>query len=157
MVGVSALTRVRERSAESGLVETDVPSFANPQQLQVNAAEALDSGFVAAAFLVQVARQPIGQVGVPRINVHVAEQMMIHVIPVGVRVGREQADIFIQVERAAQGEIKLLGLVHPHQVPIDAFHRLAGCQAQDQVRVGAQLTGNDAGHQRARRLPGSAV
>ena len=135
--------------AERGerLVEADVPGLADAQELQVNAAEALDGGLVAAAFLVQVAREAIGQVGVPRINVHVAEQVVIHVVAVGVRVGGKQADILVEVERAAEREIKLLSLVHADEVAIDAFHRLAGRQPQNEMRVGAQLAGHNPAHQ----------
>ena len=124
-----------------------MPGFADAEQLQVNAAEPLDGGFVAAAFLVQVAREAIGQVGVPRINVHVAEQVVIHVVPIRVRVGREQADILVEVERAAEREVELLGLMDADEVAIDAFHRLAGRQAENEIRVGAQLAGDDASNQ----------
>ena len=107
----------------------------------------LDGGLVAAAFLVEVGGQAVGQVGVPRVNVHVAEQVVIHVVPVRVRVGGEQADILVEVERAAEGEIELLGLVQADEVAIDAFHGLAGRQAEDELRVGAQFAGDDAGDQ----------
>ena len=84
------------------LVEADMPGLADAEDLQVDPAAPLDGRLVAAAFLVQVAREAIGQVGVPRVHVHVAEQVVIHVVPVRVRVGREQADILVQIERAAE-------------------------------------------------------
>jgi len=89
-----------------------MPGLADAQQLQVNAAESLDGGFVAAAFLLQVGREAIGEVGVPRINVHVAEQLVIHVEAVGVLVGGKQADILIEVKRATEREVELLSLMH---------------------------------------------
>ena len=90
--------------AESGerLVEADVPGLADAEDLQVDAAAPLNGGLIAAAFLVQVGRQAVGQIGVPRVHVHVAEQVVIHVVPVRVRVRREQADILVEVERAAE-------------------------------------------------------
>ena len=90
VVGVRALTRVRERRAERGSLKPMWPGFADAEELQVNAAEPLDRRLVAAAFLVQVFRQAVGQVGVPRINVHMAEQVVVHVVAVGVGVRREQ-------------------------------------------------------------------
>ena len=147
VVGVSAFTRVRERSAESGSLKPMWPGLADAQQLQVNAAKALDGGFIAPAFLIQVRGQAVGQVRVPRVHVHMPEQVVVHVIAVGVRVRGEQPDIFIQVEGAAEREIELLLPVQAHQVLIDALHRAAGGQAQNQVRVGAQFAGHDSRHQ----------
>ena len=145
--------------AEGGerFVEADVPGLADAEELEVNAAEALDGGLVAAAFLVEVGRQAVGQVGVPRVNVHVAEQVVVHVVAVGVRVGGEQADVLVEVEGAAEGEVELLGLVQADEVAIDALHRLAGGQAEDEVRVGAEFAGDDARDQARRRLPDSVV
>src|ERR1035441_8885353 len=84
-----------------------------------NAAAPLDGSLVTAAFLIQIARQAVGQMGIPGVHVHMAEQVVVHVVAVGVRVGREQADILIEVERAAEGEVELLSLVQPDEVAID--------------------------------------
>ena len=72
-----------------GFVETDVARLADAKALQVNAAKPLNGGLVAAAFLVEVGGEAVGEVGVPRIEVHVAEQMVVHVVAVGIRVGGE--------------------------------------------------------------------
>jgi hypothetical protein len=125
-----------------------MPGLADAEDLQVDAAEPFDGGLVAAAFLVQVGRQAVGQIGVPRVHVHMAEEVVIHVVAVRVRVRREQTDILVQVERAAEREIELLRLVEADEMAIDAFHRLAGRQAEDKLRVGTEFVGYDPRHQR---------
>ncbi len=127
-----------------------MPGLADAEDLQVDSPTPLDGGFVTAAFLVQVVREAVRQVGVPRVHIHVAEQVVIHVMPVRIRVGREQADILVQVERAAEREIELLHLVQANEVAIDAFHRLAGRQAEDEVRISAEFAGHDPRDQRRR-------
>ena len=76
-----------------------------------------------------------------------AEQVVVHVVAVGVGVGGEQADILVEVEGAAQGEVELLGLVQSDEVAIDPLHGLAGGQAQNEVRVGPEFAGDDASGQ----------
>src|SRR6266850_1932294 len=89
---------------------------------------------------------------VPRLDVHMAEQMLVHVMTVGVWVGRKQAHIFIQIKSAAKRKIELLLLVFAHELTIDALHGLACGQAQDKVRIGTQVMGDNTGDKRRRRL-----
>jgi hypothetical protein len=40
--------------------------------------------------------------GIPLINIHVLEQVVFHVMPVGIGIGREQTNVLVEVERAAK-------------------------------------------------------
>src|SRR5258708_40304772 len=86
------------------------------------------------------------------LDVHVAEQMLVHVMTVGVWVGGKQADVFIQIKSAAKRKIELLFLVLAHELAIDAFHGLARGQTHDEVWVGTQVVRNDASNTRRRSL-----
>ena len=110
-------------------VETDVPRLADAEELQINSARARNRGFVAATFLVEVGREAVGPMPVARVNVHVPEKMFLQVMTAGVRIGWRQADVFVEVERAAGREIKFLLAMHPHEMAINAFHRLARREA----------------------------
>ena len=85
---------------------------------------------------------------VPPVNVHVAEQVAVHVMPIRIRVVREQADVFVKIERPAQRKIQLLFCVPAHEVPVNLLHRRAGRQAEDEARMGAEFARDDARHQR---------
>ncbi len=76
---------------------------------------------------------------VPWLDVHMAEQMLVHIMTVGVWVGRKQPNIFIQIKSAAKRKIELLLFVPSHKLAIDALHGLTSGQAQDEVRVGTQV------------------
>src|SRR5437870_4262446 len=77
-----------------------------------------------------------------------AEQMLVHVMAVGVWIGWKQADVFIQIESKAKGKIELLLLLHAYELLIDAFHSLAGGQAQHEVGIGTQVMSDDARDER---------
>ena len=85
---------------------------------------------------------------VPRVHVHMAEQVSFHIVAIRIRVAREQPDVFVEVERAAQGKIQFLGLMQAHEVAINTFHRAAGGEAEDEMRIGAQIVRHDARHER---------
>ena len=85
---------------------------------------------------------------VARINVHMMEQMVIHVVPVGIRIAGKQADVFVKVERAAQREIEFLLAMQAHELAINAFHGFSRGQSQDKVGIGTQIMSNDARDER---------
>src|SRR6266576_5729702 len=90
--------------------------------------------------------------GISDIHIDVMKQVMIHVMPIGIRVRRKKADVLVQIESTAQRKIQLLLLVHSDKVPIDGFHGLAGGEAKDQMWVGSEFMGNYSGHERSRRI-----
>jgi hypothetical protein len=124
-----------------------VPSSADAQQLKVDPAETLDQPLVVAALGLQVAGHAVGQMGVPRVDVHMPKEMMLHVMTIGVGVRRKQADILIEVERAAEGEIQVLILVQPDEVTVDQLHGFSGGKSEDEVRVGPQFSRHHPGDQ----------
>src|SRR3954463_11228313 len=86
------------------------------------------------------------------VDIYKLEQMFIHVMPIRVRIGGEQADIFVQVKRRAERKIKSSFLVLPYQLTINALHGLAGGQTENQVRVGSQIVRHYARDQRRGRF-----
>src|SRR5438034_5100202 len=85
--------------------------------------------------------------GVAQVHVHVPEQVLVHVVAKGVRIVRVQADVFVEVESAAERKIQALFAMHPHQQTVNRLHRASGRQTQDQMRVGPQFLCDDACHQ----------
>ena len=148
--------RLHARARAQGgkrLVEADVAGLADAQQLQVDAAEALDERFVARG-----TRRP-GRPPCRRADACSAGRCS----PAGTGDGpcnggrssgrTRQADVFVQVERAAEREIQLLLPVHRRtSMPVHRLHRAARGQPQHQVRVGAQFLGDDAAPPAARPL-----
>ena len=76
------------------------PAYA--EELEVNTAEFGNGGFITAALGLEVGRLAIGQMRVSRVRIDVPEKVFVHKVPVGTRVLRRQADVFVQVEGAAQ-------------------------------------------------------
>jgi len=115
--------------------------------LEVNAAKPFDERFVFEALLREILREPVWQVRVPHVNVHMTEQVVIHVVAVRIRVGWKEADVFVEVEGAAQREVEVLVLVHSREVSIDALHRGAGCEAEHEMGIEPELPGDHASDQ----------
>ena len=129
------------------LVKPDVAGLPDAEELEVDAAKPGNGGFVTPALGVEVGRLAIRQVRIARIDVHVSEQVLVHVMPVRVRIARRQADVLVEVKGAAQGEIQSFFPLHPHQEPVNRLHRAPGRQAQHQVRIRAQFLCDDPRHQ----------
>ena len=70
---------------------------------------------------VEVGSKAIGQMRVARLDVHLIKQVMVHVMPVRIWVARKQADVFVEVEGPAEGEVQLFGAAPLDQAPV---HRL---------------------------------
>jgi len=140
--------------AERGerFVKADMARFADPEQLHVNAAEALNQSLILAAFGIEVFGETVGKMRVARVHVHVPKQMVIHVMAVGIGIGWKQTDVFVEVEGAAKGKIELLLLMKAHKIAIDTFHRFARSQAEHEVRIGTQLMGDDPRNERGGRF-----
>ncbi len=73
--------------------------------------------------------------------------MLVHVIPVGIGVIRGQADVFIEIKRAALRKIKFLVAMHPRKVCVDGFHRPAGGETEDRIRTDMKFLFNDSSDQ----------
>jgi hypothetical protein len=129
-------------------VEADVSGLADAQELEVDAAGFLNEGFVSAAFGFEVVGDAIWQMCFFNIDVHAAKQVLAHVFMVGMRIGRSEADVFIEVEGHAFRKIKFLVRVQPRQLAIDALHRFAGSQTEHEPRVRSEVMGDDPGDER---------
>ena len=109
-----------------------MPVAADAQQLHVDAAGALDRGFVAAAIIVYVFQRnsAVGNVYVLRRNVHVAQEVIVHPAVVALQLIRLYPVVFVEVEGHNAGEVEPLFAVQPNQLTINAQRRRAGRQAK---------------------------
>ena len=100
--------------------------LADCQELHINPSLLPDELLIVFRFRTQIARHAIRDVRVGEVDIHPAEEVMIHVKAIGMLVLGGDADVFIQVERAAPREVQAFLLVLSHQSVIDAFHRKPG-------------------------------
>ena len=71
-----------------------------------------------------------------------SEQVLLHETVIGGRVGRIEADVFVQVESGHTAEVETVGGVHPSQFLIQIAGGAARRQSQHRVRLFANLSGN---------------
>jgi len=86
VVGRQRLDARSRSQRRERFVEADVPRFADAEQLEVNPAKPLDQGFVASALFIEVLCESIGQVSIAWFDIHMLKEMVIHVMPIGIRV-----------------------------------------------------------------------
>src|SRR5262245_44371243 len=98
------------------LVEADVTVRAEPEDLQVDAACALDRSLVARALGGRVARHPVQEMDLSRRHVHVIEEMPTHERAVAAGIRRRETDEFVEIERRRLREIDLSGPIAPYEL-----------------------------------------
>ena len=140
------LARARPRRGQR-LVETDVAVRADAEQLHVYATAAADQFLIVLALCCKIACRAIRQVRVAPVNVDPAEKMPVHVVAVRMRILGQEADIFVEVKRAAKGEIEPLAPMQFGQMPVNLLHRSAGGQAKRERRLRLQTPCNQARHE----------
>jgi len=115
------------------LVEADVPVEPEAENLQVDAARAIDGAFVGPAFLVDVARRPVQEVNPPRRQVDVIEQVALHECAIAARIAGGETKELVEVEGRGAAEIDAPGLVQPSERAIQRNRRPARWQAQHET------------------------
>ena len=132
------------------LVEADVAVGAKAQQLQVDAAHAVDDLVVLCAGVCCIGVGAVGQVDGLRADVHMVKQVLVHEAPVALRMLLGQAAVLVQVDGGDFREVHIALVVPLHQLGIRAHRGAAGGQAQHTVRLHDDLRGDDvcrlAGH-----------
>src|SRR5699024_7451666 len=127
------------------LVEADVAVVADAQQLQVNAAHRMDDLIVALAFFRRVQVGAVGQVDAVVVDVDVVKEMLVHEMPVALRIVPLQAPVFVQVHGGHFGEIQVALLVPVDQLVVDAEGGAAGGQAEYAGGLHGDLRRDDVG------------
>ena len=84
---------------------------------------------------------------IARVDVDLGKEVLVHVEPVAVRTAGREPHVFVEIERAAEGEIQVLFPMLADQLGINSLHRPAGGQPQHQERVGPHLVGDDSRRQ----------
>ena len=92
----------------AGFVEADVSGGADAEDLKVNAAGVFDGLFVGLTMLPEVSLGDgaVGDVDVVGVDVDVVEELVVHEVPVALRVLATEADVLVEVEGddASEGE-----------------------------------------------------
>ena len=117
------------------LIKANMPIMAQAQQLKVNPPQRPDHMVISGPLFLRVPGQPVGYMGILRLNVHMVEQVFLHKIAVALVVLRGQAIILIQVGRLYLGKGQLPILIPPYQLLIGTHRRGPGGQTQDTVRL----------------------
>ena len=128
----SVTRRVRLSAPEPGLVEADVSRLADAENLEVDAAGALDRHLVALRRLGDLrARDVAGRdVHVLGLDVDVREQILPHEAMVGVDAVLRHRVVLVEIERHDVGEAQSLLAVHPNQLAVHADRRRARREAE---------------------------
>ena len=128
----------------AGLVEPDVPTAPDAQDLEIDAAGLRDRPLVGGAVLGNLLARhgAVGDVDVLRTDVHVVEQVLPHVAPVAMGAVGCHRVVLVEVERHDLGEAHLALLVPRDQLAIDAQRRAAGGEPQHAAPLGRHLAVN---------------
>ena len=127
------------------LVETDVPVVADAEQLKIDAARILDRFLIAEPLGDFIPGEPVRQIRVPHIDVDLAEQMLVHIVAVRIRVLRRQPDVFVEIEGVHAREIDAARLVHFGEVGVDRLHRRTGREPELEKRFLPDRVGDQFG------------
>ena len=127
------------------LVETDVAVVADAQQLQVDAADALDDSVIAGALALGIHVGAVGQVDGFGADVDQIEQVAVHEAPVAFGMLLGQAAVLVQVDAGDLGEVQVALVVPLDQLFIGTHGGAAGGQAQHAVGFHDDLSRDDVG------------
>ena len=120
------------------------------QQLQVDAAHAVDDLVVLGAGCVRIGVGAVRQVDAGGVDVDVVEQVAVHEAPVAFRVVLGQAAVLVQVHGGDLREINVALVVPLHQLLVGPHRGTAGGQTQHAIGLHDDLCGNNvcrlAGH-----------
>src|SRR5688572_13917891 len=116
-------------------VESDVSVRADAKQLQIDPARRIDFRLVALALGVQIAGRSVQEVNARRLEIDVAEQMLVHEPPEASGVICGYACELIEVEGPRAGEVDVARAMHPPQFGIGRYGTLPRRQAEHQVRL----------------------
>ena len=127
------------------LIEADMTIGADAQQLQVDAAQLVDDTVVTGTLGGSVQIGAVRQVGLGRVDIHLAEQVLIHEIPVALGMLLGQAAVLVQIDGGHLRKIDVALVVPVHQLCIRAHGGAAGRQTQHAVGLHNDLCRNDIG------------
>ena len=134
------------------LVEADVTVSTESKHHQVDSAGAGNRALEAIAFGRDVRRQSIEKMGAPRGNVHVTKQVAMHEAAIASGIAGRDAVKLVQIEGGRARKIDVVSPAQGDELAVKGNRRAASRQAQDQVRVFGDRSGNFAG-QCSRRPP----
>lgn len=135
--------KVRElRKIIGRLVEADVAGVADTEDLQIGRVGAAEC-FIAAALGLRVGCIALRDRRKLRRDAAGAEEMLLQIVTIGLRMRAGETDIFIRVDRADAGKLQPLLPVAADQLAVHALRRAAGHGAETGVRLLSDLRLND--------------
>ena len=126
-----------------GLVEADVTVNADAEQLQVDAAQALDACIILGTLCIHILGTAVGDEGVFGTDVDVVEEVGLHEVTVALRIVFGQSRVLIKVDGGYLGEIEITLVVPIGELTVDTEGRGAGCQTDNALRLHDDLCGDN--------------
>ena len=127
------------------LVEADVAVGAKTQQLQVDAAHAVDDLVVLFAGIRSIGVGAVGQMDGLGADVDLVKQVLVHKAPIAFGMLLGQAAVLVQIDGGDLREIQVALVVPVHQLSVCANRGAAGRQTQHAVGLHNDLCGDDVG------------
>ena len=127
------------------LVEGDVPVVPDPQEPDVARTDRLELLFVALTFLLTLLSHSIEKVDVLRLDVDLAEEVLLHEEAVALVVGGREPHVLVQVERPDLREVQALLAVEAGELLVDRDGGRPGRQTQNAIRLAAHDLGDAVG------------
>ncbi len=125
------------------LVESDVSVQTDPEQLQIDPAQAIDPRVVLGALARKVRRASVGNKGVLTTDVDVIEKVFLHKITVALRVILTQPNVFVQIDRDRLAEVNVALVVPLDELTVNANGRGPRRKTQHTVRLHDDLRRDD--------------
>src|SRR5436305_1757352 len=115
--------------------------FADAQELEVDAAKALNQAFVIPTLFIEIFGGSVWEMSVPAVDIHLTKQLTLHVVAIRVWIGRAEANVLVEIKGFAQREIEAIVLMHADQTLVNLLHGGAGGEAKNQVWIGPEFIG----------------
>ena len=135
-------------AARAGFVETNVPCAPYAQNLDIDAANAVDFFFVLPAAFVDLVfgQGAVRNVDVALFDVDKIEQMLVHKPHVALQLLGRHRVVFVEIESDDVFEGKAILLVHPNKLVVDLCRRATRGEAEDTRLAGVGPLPNQLGN-----------
>ena len=111
-------------------VETDMAGAADTEDLKIDAAGRTDGRFILGAMTRRVFGHPVRDMDVSRGDIEMPEEILLHEEPVGLRMVRAEALVFVEVERDDRAEAQAFFAMQADQLRVEGQGRGARRQTQ---------------------------
>lgn len=124
------------------LVESDVAVGAQTEHLQIDPAGTCNRALVAFALPCGVRGQSIQEVDVPRVHIHLIQEVAAHERLKAPRIVAGNAEEFVEAENGGTAEVDTPMAVQTRQFPIERDRRASGGKPEDAGRARGERSGD---------------